>query len=70
MYDDNFVTRAILMFIEICLQQSHIRSVMIQKKETIFPVQDETAVAILNLNTLTQLRICEIQAYKVNNANF
>ena len=41
-----------------------------KKKETIFPAQDETAVVILNLNTLTQLRICEIHAYKVNNRIF
>ena len=28
---------------------------MIQRKETIWPVQDETAVVVLNLSTLTQL---------------
>ena len=43
---------------------------MIQRKETIWPVQDETAVVVLNLSTLTQLYIYEMRAYKVNKRNF
>ena len=60
MYDDNFMTRAVLKFIETLLQQSLIRSVMIKKN--ILPVQDETALVILTLSTLAQLRIDETQA--------